>query len=732
MPARAVTTTAEPTPDAPDRTTRSAEPGADGGDRTPPTGDSAGASVDGLDGAGRRRLRRGWWAGAVPALGAYLWMLTVGRLDLLQRQYFDDFFDAQARSLLDGRLDVPAEVAAFEGFLIDGRTYIYFGPVPALVRLPVLAVTDRFDGRLTTLSMLLAAVVLMAAAFRLSCVLRGIVRGAAPVGRREPLLTGLLAVVVLVSPAFFLSSAATVYHEATMWGLAMTVAGFDAVARWQRQPTTRRLVAASALTTAALLSRQSLGLGPLVALALSGLAVGVAQARRRHPDLPAWGAWPRALQSRTTLACAAACMIPLAAAIGMNVAKFGTLLTPPSDKHNFSLVSEHRKEMLAANDGSLFGLEFAPTTLKQYFRPDGVDVRLDMPWIDFPRLGPSTVGDVTFDKLDWASSIPASAPALTALSLVAIVWAVRTRRDRRGGPWFAPLAVGAAAGGFGVIAFGYIANRYLADLYPLVLIPGIVGFHLVSRGWPHRSPRRRRSAAAVLAALAALGVLANPALALEYQRERGPVIDESARAQWVGWRTSLPGAYPPVRVRPDAFMPGHLFDGRLAVVGDCDGLYVRVDDTWHGVERGPDVDVFDLRVDLDTVPDGERVPLITLGDDRTRSVVAIRRLAGDWFRVDVSRPPGSSGGWRLGYARRLSGTVTVRVDADWRDPDREVRVGGEVLYGGPLPSGTVSPQVGRAPAGLGVATRFPEDGIAAVPYEPTVCADVERSIDGGG
>ncbi|MBN2624394.1 MAG: hypothetical protein JXA83_13540, partial [Acidimicrobiales bacterium] len=94
MPARAVTTTAEPTPDAPDRTTRSAEPGADGGDRTPPTGDSAGASVDGLDGAGRRRLRRGWWAGAVPALGAYLWMLTVGRLDLLQRQYFDDFFDA--------------------------------------------------------------------------------------------------------------------------------------------------------------------------------------------------------------------------------------------------------------------------------------------------------------------------------------------------------------------------------------------------------------------------------------------------------------------------------------------------------------------------------------------------------------------------------------------------------------------------------------------------------------
>jgi hypothetical protein len=230
MPVETVTTTADTTPGgAPGKAApvTATGPGGEGDGRgragdaagdgatSAPSAGAAATSIDGLDAAGRRRLRRAWWSGAVPALLAYLGVLTVGRVDLLQHHYFDDFFDAQARSLMHGRLDVPPEVAAFEGFLIDGRTHIYFGPVPALVRMPVLAVTDRFDGRLTTLSMLLATVILTIAAFRLLCVLRGIVRGDDPVGRREPLVTGLLAVVVLVAPPFFLASEAVVYHEAS-------------------------------------------------------------------------------------------------------------------------------------------------------------------------------------------------------------------------------------------------------------------------------------------------------------------------------------------------------------------------------------------------------------------------------------------------------------------------------------------------------------------------------------
>jgi hypothetical protein len=734
------TTTDTPADDAPGPGAASTRaPGRDGaataddggrGQRAAAGGEGAvGAGpygVDGLDDAGRRRLRRAWWWGALPTLAAYLGVLTVGRADLLQVHYFDDFYDAQARSLMQGRLDVPAEVPGFEGFLVDGKTYIYFGPVPALLRIPVLAVTDRFDGRLTTLSMLLAAVVLAVASFRLFCSLRGLVRGHDPVGRREPLVAGLVAVVVLAGPSFFLASEAVVYHEATTWGLALSVAGFDAIARWQRRPTARRLVVASLLTTAAVLSRQTLGLGPLVALALSALAVTLSQSRRLRPDGGLRAAWSTALRSTTLLACAVACALPVIAAVGLNYAKFGTLVSPPSDKHTFSRLDENRREVLAANDGSLFGLEFAPTTLKQYFRPDGIDLRLDLPWIDFPRLGPSLVGDARFDKLDWTSSVPASAPAFTALSLLTLAWAVRTRRQRVGGPWLGPLAAGAVAGGLGVIAFGYIANRYLSDLFPVVLIPGLVGVHLLVRGWPRRSVRRRRLAAVGLGSLALLGVLVNVALALEYQRERAPNVPESLRAQWSGLRASLPGSYEPLEVSPQApWLPESAFDSRLAVVGECDGLYLRLEDEWRGVERGPAVDVYDLRVDLDTLPVDERVPLVTLGEGPSETVVAIRRVGDGQVRVDVSRPTGTSGGWSLGIPATLSGTVTMRVDADFRERDRWVSVGATVLHGGPLPTDTETPDLGRAPAGYGSATRFPGD-IELVAPELSLC---ERAAD---
>ena len=179
--------------------------------------------MDGLDEAGRRRLRRAWVEGAAHP-GRLLWVLTIGRFDPLQVHYFDDFYDAQARLLMHGRPDVPAEVPGFEGFLIDGKTATSTsGPWPAGLRMPVLAVTDRFDGRLTTLSMLLAAVAspwrrsACSAACGASC-------GAPALSAGANSATGLAAVVVLVAPPFFLASQAWC-TTGDAWGIALTVAG---------------------------------------------------------------------------------------------------------------------------------------------------------------------------------------------------------------------------------------------------------------------------------------------------------------------------------------------------------------------------------------------------------------------------------------------------------------------------------------------------------------------------
>lgn len=747
--------------------------------------------LDGLTRRDRHRLRLAWWVAALPVLAVYLWLLTAGQADLLQERLFDDFFDAQARSILDGRLDVPYEVVLFEGFLVDGRTYIYFGPVPALLRIPVLLVTDSLDGRLAIPSMLVAMVVLAVATFRLSCMLRALVRDTAPVGRREPLATAALAVATLVAPPFFLASATLVYHEAALWGVALAVAAFDAIVRYQRDPSGRRLAAASALVAASLLSRQSVGLGPLVALGLTGLMLvgpSVLHAAVQRDDrlrrLRAWSTararglrdWvrqvrppePSILPERDPLATlgadeaphdprhdggdaassprggasrprpllparralrmagglAVAVLVPVVATVGLNQAKFGTLFGPPFDRHVFSLLDPHRQEVLRASGGSLFGLQFAPTTLRQYFRPDAVDIRRNLPWIDFPRTRPTAVGDALFDRLDWASSLPVSAPALCALTLVAVVWLVRTRRSRRGGPWFTPLLVGAAACGLAVIPFAYVANRYLTDLFPAVLLPGLVGFHLAVRAGPRWGRSTLRIVRCGFVGLIALGAAVNLGLALSYQWERGPAVTEADRAKWISWRTSLPGAYEPTLVPIDRPLPGGDRDSTVAIVGDCAGVYQQVDGRWHGVERGPGVGVYDLVVNLDVLEVGERVPLLTLGRGAETTIVAIRKLDETWLRVDVSHPATSGSGWQLGAPVQLSGTVTIRVDADDREPPTLVTHGREVLHDARLERSVGTPLVGRAPRGYGVATLYPEDGVELAPIEPTLCRSI--------
>ena len=71
------------------------------------------------------------------------------------------FYDLQAHSLLRGRLNVPAAPLLTEAIFLHGKAYMYYGPWPAVLRMPIALFTHQFDGRLTQLSMLLAPPLMM-------------------------------------------------------------------------------------------------------------------------------------------------------------------------------------------------------------------------------------------------------------------------------------------------------------------------------------------------------------------------------------------------------------------------------------------------------------------------------------------------------------------------------------------------------------------------------------------
>ena len=67
--------------------------------------------------------------------------------------FSNNFYDEQARAFWHLRLAVPADVPGPEGFLIDGSTYLYYGPFLALLRMPLDVFGGWVDGRFARVSM---------------------------------------------------------------------------------------------------------------------------------------------------------------------------------------------------------------------------------------------------------------------------------------------------------------------------------------------------------------------------------------------------------------------------------------------------------------------------------------------------------------------------------------------------------------------------------------------------
>ena len=160
-------------------------------------------------------------AGGALASVVFVYLLLEGRFELFEPEFLSSFYDVQARALLDGHWDVPARSLAWERFEIDGKFFTYFGPWPAFLRMPILAVTDRLDGQLSRLSMLLAFAILLVAVSRLCWQGRTFVRGSGMPTRGTLVAAGgFVGLVGAGSTALFLAGRTWVYHEALLWGLA--------------------------------------------------------------------------------------------------------------------------------------------------------------------------------------------------------------------------------------------------------------------------------------------------------------------------------------------------------------------------------------------------------------------------------------------------------------------------------------------------------------------------------
>ena len=539
------------------------------------------------------------------ALLPFVVVLVAPSGDLLRREPLGGFYDAQAHALNEGHWYVDPAVAGIEGYVVKGHTQIYFGPVPAVVRMPLVAITSRFDGRLTRVSLLLAELLLVVALARLTVWVGRFLLGDRP---RGPGLTFLAAVNVFAlatSVPLLLTSNAWVYHEAILWGAALAVSAFWLLTAHLVTRRAGALVGAAVLACLSTLTRASVGLGPLVALLLyAGWTLWVAQRERRAVTEPAsgTGATVGGAARFTVVVSLVTVVLTGAVYVAVNEARFGTPLRVPYEQQLFSLGNVARERSLAANGNSLTSAAFIPTQLLQAVRPDAVRLRSVFPFVDFPQGQATLVGHAVFEERAATVSVPASAPLPSLLAVAGLVVLLVGRRrlrelsDDRNLLWI-PLA-GAAVGTLGVLTFADISARYLGDAVPLLAMASVIGAiglgAWASRPATHQGGARRAAwvgAGAVAVVLALGGTWVNAGLAMDFRYDHGQTQPFTEVRDWsrlqVAVARKLHGSAAPPWVVRLANLRGSAPRGTVGVLGACRGVYRRVGSAWTPIDGRP-------------------------------------------------------------------------------------------------------------------------------------------------
>ena len=594
----------------------------------------------------RARFFAAGTVGGALAFVVFAWFALAGKLDPLRRESLANFYEVQARAWLHGRWDAGPGDFLFERFNVHGRFFTYFGPAPALLRLPVVLFTHSLDGRLSRVSMMLAFGVLLVASTALAWQGRRVVRGDGPPTRGTLVAAaGFVFLSGCGTTALFMAAKTWVYTEAILWGAAWAVASFSFLIAYLVAPSRRLLVGASATAALAFLSRGSVGVGPVFAL---GLVFGArlcawAWARFRAKGgelfLVRWLGLGPTRENTRWWPVAIALAVPVVLYSYVNHVKFGTFFgTPPYDLQDELAARPSRQAALAANHGSLFGFHYAPTILLAYFRPDGFTIDRFFPWFSYAGP-PRIIGNIQLEAANFSASVTVTSLVFVVLGLCGVWACIRAPRLADGAPTAAVFRIpilGAAFGCVGMFVLAFLEERYLGDIIPLLVVAGALGLWWVARLLSGRSRAVKVAAITVLVVLSAWSVWATASLTLLEQREYGPLVPTRTRAALLDLQTRIhdifPGGTPSRVYRGGLDLPPPAKAGSLYVAGSCAGLYWSNGRFWHPVEQTPRTGRFALDLTLDDAPVGSKEPLLSATDDRGSSILWIERLPRDRVR----------------------------------------------------------------------------------------------------
>jgi hypothetical protein len=484
-----------------------------------------------------------------------LWDNWNGKLNPLRGVPYDNFYDLQARAMFHGHLNLAKGSMGIEAFVHDGRYYTYFGIFPSLIRMPILLVTNSFDGQLTAPSLLLSWVVtgLLSALllWRLRIVMRG---GDARLSRGEAVSYGaLMATILGGSVIFFLAAIPYIYNEDFAWSVPLFLGSLFALLGMLEKPSWRRVIWCAVFVFFTNLNRTPAGYAAVIGAGLVALWFLFGRGGRENRR---W-AWPMIAVGAVSFLVSCA----------ITYAKFGIPVGLPMADQVWASVNAHRRYFLAANGGKAFSFAFLPSTLWVYFQPFGIHVSGLFPFVTPPRAPAAWLDGVVLDQTYPTGSVPATMPLLFLLGLWGLItafWPKSLARLTR------IVIITAGLGTTGVLLWGYIAERYMADLMPVIIVAAGVGIVDVWRRLEGRSHRVRVTGLGVILVVAAYCIFANVAISVTPQSD----WNKTQLVNFVSTQQSLSLSSLSASVVHGSKLPYWAPAGTLFDADHCAGLYL--------------------------------------------------------------------------------------------------------------------------------------------------------------
>jgi hypothetical protein len=396
-------------------------------------------------------------------------------------------FNSMLEHLLRGEFDVDPAAVAFEGVVRDGKTYVYFGILPALLRLPLLPTGALARLDVTGLYCALAATV--ALCFKLASV--GLINDNLPKSRLQVLAFLTIVLSLFLGGAQIQFLRGTVYVETLQWAGAISAAFIYCAVRGliaKREFSTRLVVLMAILAGLGLLTRVTTALGLYVALGLLLLVLAWSS------DGTLWsrlGRFVRGLTSARTLV-ALAILLGFVTLAGMvNYQRWGDPLKFTGDPTAYVgfLTAPGRLARLEAYGA--FNIERLWYGMLYYFMPTWAIVRPDGQFL-FSEFETRILDGVEAPP----SSFLLSDPLLLILGGVYLLRLPQLARERLLDLRAATaLMIGLLIPVLLILTFQYMAFRYRMEFYPLLEFAAFLGFYSICEnpGWLSALARSRLS-----------------------------------------------------------------------------------------------------------------------------------------------------------------------------------------------------------------------------------------------